>query len=248
MQADEMADMIYKSKLIDEVAGDTTKKLREQADLQEKNGSLKKAEEIRSRAAAIEQGILEGKDLEQAQKSVDTQAKFNLALERAKEIFTDVVDGGLLDGLVSALEDIVTSLESLGFGNGISYNTEELVKTAQQNNLSYTSPQIEEANQTFKARSKGITSLVTGNSEYSPIVSELEFLAETIDAIVPYSDVSYFNRDRQSERMLEEIKQSNETTQKAIQEQTQAIKANRQVTVAVDGEAVFSAMGRVPTK
>ena len=242
MQANEMADMIYKSKLIDQVAGDTTKKLREQADLQEKKGNLQEADEIRSRAAAIEQGIVEGKTLEQAQKSVDAQAKFNLALERAKEIFTDVVDGGLLDGLVSALEDIVTSLESLGFGNGISYNTEELVKTAQQNNLSYTSPQIEEANQTFKARSKGITSLVTGNSEYSPIVSELEFLAETIDAIVPYSDVSYFNRDRQAERMLEEIKQSNEATQKAIQNQSVIIQNN----ITMDGEKVASNMNTLP--
>ena len=92
------------------------------------------------------------------------------------------------------------------------------------------------------------------NNEIDAIIRKIpnfvyeEFLAETIDAIVPYSDVSYFNRDRQAERMLEEIKQSNETTQKAIQEQTQAINANRQVTVAVDGEAVFSAMGRVPTK
>ena len=128
MQANEMADMIYKSKLIDEVAGDTTKKLREQADLQEKNGSLKKAEEIRSRAAAIEQGILEGKTLEQAQKSVDAQAKFNLALERAKEIFTDVVDGGLLDGLVDALGDIVVSLERLGFGDKEARLNSELQK------------------------------------------------------------------------------------------------------------------------
>jgi hypothetical protein len=37
------------------------------------------------------EGIIEGKTLEQAQKSVDTQTKFNLALERAKEIFTDVI-------------------------------------------------------------------------------------------------------------------------------------------------------------
>jgi hypothetical protein len=128
MQANEMADMIYKSKLIDQVAGDTTKKLREQADLQEKNGSLKKAEEIRSRAAAIEQGILEGKDLEQAQKSVDTQAEFNLALERAKEIFTDVIDGGLLDGLVDALGDIVVYLERLGFGDKEARLNSELQK------------------------------------------------------------------------------------------------------------------------
>jgi hypothetical protein len=117
MQASEMGDMIYKSRLIDKVAGDTTKKLREQADLQEKKGNLQKADEIRRQAAAIEQGILDGKTLEQAQKSVDTQEKFNLALERAKEIFTDVVDGGLLDGLVDTLGDIVIYLEQLGFGN-----------------------------------------------------------------------------------------------------------------------------------
>ena len=242
LQASELGDALYKSKLIDQVAGDTTKKLREQAKLQEQKGNLQEASRLNAQAAAIEQGIIEGKTLEQAQKSVDTQTKFNLALERAKEIFTDVIDGGLLDGLVSALEDIVIGLERLGFGNGISYNTEELVKTAQQNNLSYTSPQIEQANQTFEARSRGITSLATGNSQYSPIVSELEFLAETIDAIVPYSDVSYFNRDRQAERMLEEIKQSNEATQKAIQEQTQVIKADRQISVAVDGNNVFKAM------
>ena len=242
LQASELGDALYKSKLIDQVAGDTTKKLREQAKLQEQKGNLQEASRLNAQAAAIEQGIIEGKTLEQAQKSVDTQTKFNLALERAKEIFTDVIDGGLLDGLVSALKDIVIGLERLGFGNGISYNTEELVKTAQQNNLSYTSPQIEQANQTFEARSRGITSLATGNSQYSPIVSELEFLAETIDAIVPYSDVSYFNRDRQAERMLEEIKQSNEATQKAIQEQTQVIKADRQISVAVDGNNVFKAM------
>jgi len=242
LQASELGDALYKSKLIDQVAGDTTKKLREQAKLQEQKGNLQEASRLNAQAAAIEQGIIEGKTLEQAQKSVDTQTKFNLALERAKEIFTDVIDGGLLDGLVSALEDIVIGLERLGFGTGISYNTEELVKTAQQNNLSYTSPQIEQANQTFEARSRGITSLATGNSQYSPIVSELEFLAETIDAIVPYSDVSYFNRDRQAERMLEEIKQSNEATQKAIQEQTQVIKADRQISVAVDGNNVFKAM------
>jgi len=242
LQASELGDALYKSKLIDQVAGDTTKKLREQAKLQEQKGNLQEASRLNAQAAAIEQGIIEGKTLEQAQKSVDTQTKFNLALERAKEIFTDVIDGGLLDGLVSALEDIVIGLERLGFGKGISYNTEELVKTAQQNNLSYTSPQIEQANQTFEARSRGITSLATGNSQYSPIVSELEFLAETIDAIVPYSDVSYFNRDRQAERMLEEIKQSNEATQKAIQEQTQVIKADRQISVAVDGNNVFKAM------
>ena len=129
MQADEMADMIYKSKLIDQVAGDTTKKLREQAKLQEQKGNLEEANRLNAQAAAIEQGIVEGKTLEQAQKSVDAQAKFNLALERAKEIFTDVVDGGLLDGLVDALGDIVVGLEKLGFGDREARLNSELQKT-----------------------------------------------------------------------------------------------------------------------
>ena len=128
MQANEMADMIYKSKLIDQVAGDTTKKLREQAKLQEQKGNLQEASRLNAQAAAIEQGIVEGKTLEQAQKSVDAQAKFNLALERAKEIFTDVVDGGLLDGLVDALGDIVVSLERLGFGDKEARLNSELQK------------------------------------------------------------------------------------------------------------------------
>ena len=73
-------------------------------------------------------------------------------------------------------------------------------------------------------------------------MSELEFLAETIDAIVPYSDVSYFNRDRQAERMLEEIKQSNEATQKAIQNQSVIIQNN----ITMDGEKVASNMNTLP--
>lgn len=258
MQADEMADMIYKSQLIDKVAGNYTKKLREQAKSLRDQKEESEAILLENRAAAIERGVFEGKSIEQAKAQVNTQEKFNLALERAKDLFADFVGpegGGALSKLVDYLERIVKDLESgrslgsiLFFGPSVSYNPEELIKTAQQNNLSYSATQIEAANTTFKSRSQGLTSAFTGNSQYMPVISELEFLAETIDAIIPYSDVSYYNRDRQAERMLEEIKQSNAATQKAIQEQTQAIKADKQVTVSVDGEKVFNVMGRTPMK
>ena len=117
MQASELGDALYKQQLIDKTAQGFTKKLREQADLTEKRGNSLEAIRLRDRAAAIEQGILQGKSLEESKAQVDTQQKFNLALERAKEIFTDLIDGGLLDGLVSTLEDIVISLERLGYGN-----------------------------------------------------------------------------------------------------------------------------------
>ena len=117
MQASELADSLYKQELISKVAGTYTKDLREQARLAEETGKIQAAIDLRRRADEIELGIVQGKNLEEAQKSVDAQTKFNLALERAKEIFTDVVSGGLLDGLVNALEDIVIGLEKLGFGN-----------------------------------------------------------------------------------------------------------------------------------
>jgi len=252
MQANELGDALYKQQLIDKTAQGFTKRLREQADLTERRGNGLEAIRLRERAAAIEQGILQGKDLEAAKAQVDAQQKFNLALERAKELFTDFVgeEGrGPLGMLIDYLERIVKDLEkgrSLGsvlfFGPSASYNTEELIETAKQNNLSYTSSQVGKANQTFESRSQGTTSLLTGNSQYMPIVSELEFLAETIDAIVPYSDVSYFNRDRQAERMLEEIKQSNAATQKAIQDQSQAIKSDKQVSVQISGYEAFKGL------
>jgi hypothetical protein len=128
MQASELADSLYKQELISKVAGTYTKDLREQARLAEKAGEVQAAIDLRRQADEIELGIVQGKNLEEAQKSVDAQQKFNLALERAKEIFTDVVDGGLLDGLVGALEDIVIGLEKLGFGNREARLTSEMQK------------------------------------------------------------------------------------------------------------------------
>jgi plasmid maintenance system antidote protein VapI len=252
MQANELGDALYKQQLIDKTAQGFTKRLREQADLTERRGNSLEAIRLRERAAAIEQGILQGKSLEESKAQVDAQQKFNLALERAKELFTDFVgeEGrGPLAKLVDYLERIVNDLEkgkSLGevlfFGPSTSYNPEELIETAKQSNLSYSAAQIKSANTTFESRSQGLTSPLTGNSQYMPIVSELEFLAETIDAIVPYSDVSYYNRDRQAERILEEIKQSNAATQKYIQEQTQAIKADKQVSVQISGYEAFKGL------
>jgi len=128
MQASELADSLYKQELISKVAGTYTKDLREQARLAEETGKIQAAIDLRRRADEIELGIVQGKNLEEAQKSVDAQTKFNLALERAKEIFTDVVSGGLLDGLVNALEDIVIGLEQLGYGNREARLTSEMQK------------------------------------------------------------------------------------------------------------------------
>jgi len=58
-------------------------------------------------------GKLQGEELKAAQSSLTAQEKFNLALDKAKEIFTNLVTGGVLDELSNILKSIVDSLASL---------------------------------------------------------------------------------------------------------------------------------------
>ena len=63
-------------------------------------------------------GKLQGEELKAAQSSLTAQEKFNLALDKAKEIFTNLVDGGTLDMLAGILKDIANYVASItGMGN-----------------------------------------------------------------------------------------------------------------------------------
>lgn len=112
MSADELADSLYKQQVINKTAGQYTKQLRDQAEQARKRGEYETAIRLEKEAALIEQGVLEGKNLEEAQKATSAQEKFTIAIERAKEIFSDMVDGGILDKLVDYLDRFVGSLES----------------------------------------------------------------------------------------------------------------------------------------
>jgi len=105
MSADEMGDMLYKGKVLNKVGGDTLKNLRERAKV---SGDIN----LQNKVAALEQGILSGKSLEEAEKSTSAQEKFNQALEQAKEIFTDFVDGGFLDMLADAIKSFADMMLS----------------------------------------------------------------------------------------------------------------------------------------
>jgi hypothetical protein len=97
MSAEEMGDMLYKQKVLEKVGGQTLKNLRERA---------KATEDInlQNKVAALEQGILSGKSLEEAEKSTTAQEKFNQALEQVKEVLTDLVDGGYLEDFANAIK------------------------------------------------------------------------------------------------------------------------------------------------
>ena len=111
MQASELADSLYKQKLIDQTAGSQVRKLREEIRIAKQKNQLGKAAAIQRRLAGIEQGIIDGKSLEAATQAVNAQEKFNLLIERMKEIFTNLFDGDSLNGLINIFERLVYTIE-----------------------------------------------------------------------------------------------------------------------------------------
>ena len=112
MQAGELADSLYKSELIQQTAGNQLDNLKEEIRLETQKGNLQGATSARNRLAAIEQGIVTGKSLKQAKLAVDAQEKFTLLIERMKEIFTNLFDGGSLNSLINTFERLVYTIES----------------------------------------------------------------------------------------------------------------------------------------
>jgi hypothetical protein len=122
MQASELADSLYKQKLIDQTAGSQVRKLREEIRIAKQKNQLGKAAAIQRRLAGIEQGIIDGKSLEVATQAVDAQEKFNLLIERMKEIFTNLFDGDSLNGLINIFERLVYTIEGGRGALGLLFN------------------------------------------------------------------------------------------------------------------------------
>jgi uncharacterized coiled-coil DUF342 family protein len=98
--------------------------------------------ELASRLIA---GKLSGEELDKAQRSLDAQEKFNIALDKAKEAFTNIVSSGTLDSIVDALKEIANYVASITGNKGrLNVNAaqsisesakEELKKTEQTQSL-----------------------------------------------------------------------------------------------------------------
>lgn len=65
-------------------------------------------------ASLLAQGKLSNENIAKSMKMLDSQQKFGIALDEAKEIFTDLVEGGTLDKLSDILKGIAESLSFLG--------------------------------------------------------------------------------------------------------------------------------------
>jgi hypothetical protein len=92
---DELADAYRIQKLQGTEAGKQYERLKEAG--------------LESQSQALLRGELNEAQIEQANKALDAQERFNIQLERAKEIFSDLVEGGVLQSLADALEALLDS-------------------------------------------------------------------------------------------------------------------------------------------
>jgi hypothetical protein len=254
MSASELADSLYKQQLISKTAGTYTKDLRQQAKLAEEAGNDQEAFDLRKQADEVELGILKGQTLEEAQKSVDAQEKFNLALEKAKELFTDVIDGGLLDSLVDALDDIIIGLERLGFGNRDARLAREREKIKEKQGDSYNEENIKElqAQASPTLLRSFVDSLASlGNPLYAANAEANQISAQGALKGITADDFTIRTHPKDELVIAGGTNLSGGSNQEMIgllQKLVSATEQSRQVTVAVDGEAIFSAMGKTPMK
>jgi len=119
MNSKELGDSLYQQQLIQRTGGKELEQMRERAKMLRAEKQDSEAMALEKKAALIEQGLLRGEDIKQAKESASAQEKFEQAIKRVKEIFTDLVDGGTLDKLVDYLERFVSSIERKGLRDTI---------------------------------------------------------------------------------------------------------------------------------
>jgi hypothetical protein len=217
MSAEEMGDMLYKQKVLNKVGGETLRNLREKARATEDIN-------LQNKVAALEQGILSGKSLEEAEKSTTAQEKFNQSLEQAKEIFSDFIDGGYLDMLAQSLKSLVDSL------SGVSGREENVSKAyssvkSSEDYEKYTSEQkqqIEEINK-IASNQVGFWSKLTAKLMGNPIAS----------AVLEAQDIT----SRQAAQQLNQIKAKGfeNSTPQTVNAKDYVIKTLPQDTVVAAG-------------
>jgi len=117
MTVDQLADSLMYQKFIGTETGKTIQRFKEAG-----------REDLANR---IVNGKLSGEELEAAQRSLDAQEKFNIALDKAKEIFTNLVTSGTLDKLADLLKGIANAM-SFVTGGGAEIEAEYTASKATQ--------------------------------------------------------------------------------------------------------------------
>jgi hypothetical protein len=158
MSASELGDSLYKQELINKAGGQELKNKRDYIALLKQEGKLDEAARKEQELKNLESGLIRGESLKDAQKSLDTQTKFTEALERAKEIFSDLVPpggGGALDKLADFTIKLANALSS---GQSLS-------------SILLFGPDTKEQIQNSKMSSKGISQSEIGQIQNDKIIT-----------------------------------------------------------------------------
>jgi hypothetical protein len=123
MSAGELGDSLYKQELINKAGGKELKNKRDYIALLKQEGNLSEAARLEQELNTLEAGLVRGEALEDAQKSLDAQTKFTAALDQAKEIFSDLVTGGVLDSLSDILKTFINAIDKFNDSQGLKKQT-----------------------------------------------------------------------------------------------------------------------------
>jgi hypothetical protein len=206
------------------------------ADVEEK--SLKQIYEENKNVLGSEKDLIKvlGEELYARKQAEDAQDKFNKALDKAKESFAKLAESGTIDKFASILTQFINKVSSDGlasalFGDYTTYTKEEAQTKLDQYNKS--GLQKTGMYEQFMENVQDSGFKVEGNK----VIDADDFTIRTHpkDELVIAGGTNLSGGSNQEMIGL-------------LQKLVSATEQSRQVTVSVDGEAVFSAMGRVPMK
>ena len=100
LTVDQLSDALIQQKLVSKESQDQYARLKEA-----------NQDELARRFAL---GEYDEKEIEAANKRLDAQQKFNLSMDKVKEVFTDLVDGGALDAIADAAKALADTIASGG--------------------------------------------------------------------------------------------------------------------------------------
>jgi hypothetical protein len=146
LTVDQLSDALIQQKLV-------TKESQSQFDRLSKAGQ----DELARRFAL---GEADAKEIEAANKRLDAQEKFNLSMDKVKEVFTDLVDGGALDAIADAAKAVADTIASGGSLFSL-FGKSDLTKNLEKKSLE-TAKQTED--ELIKKQKTG-EKLSTGESE-----------------------------------------------------------------------------------
>ena len=156
-------------------------------------------------------GKLQGEELKAAQSSLTAQEKFNLALDKAKEIFTNLVDGGTLDMLAGILKDIANYVASItGIKGGINVSTAQSISESAKKELKKT-----EQPQSLEEKKLTKSTLESQKQNLEDIAKDKTSILEALNWDIPKAFNLLFGSIETKTKVLKDIGQLNEAAKNA---------------------------------